>query len=67
MFQRWFARLVSGDYVAMPQDHAQAKLYKRADLQVAKDVTRFARAFHTLGYEQAYYYNSRGEKVLLEW
>ncbi len=67
MFKDWFGRLVAMDYVATPQDHSKAKLYSRKDLQAAKDLTRYARAYHTPPYEQAYYLNKKGEKIHLIW
>lgn len=67
MFQDWFARLVAIDYPSEPQNDNKAHLYTRKDLQDAKDLTRFARAFHTPGFEQAYYYNKKGEKIYLQW
>lgn len=67
MFKDNFARLVALDYTAAPQDEKRAKLYRRQDLQNARDLTRFARAFHTPPYEQAYYYNKKGEKKYIEW
>lgn len=67
MFRDWFFRLVAGEYTAAPQDHSKARLYSREDLQKAKDVTRFVRAYHLPGREQAYFYNSKGEKIHLDW
>lgn len=67
MFKHWFFALVSLKYRATPQDNRKGKLYTRAELQKAKNVTRVVRAFHTTGYEQAYYYNHIGKKIYLEW
>ena len=67
MFTEWFARLATLDYTATPQDDRKARRYTRADFQNAKDLTRFARAYHYPPYEQAYYYNAKGEKIYLVW
>jgi methionyl-tRNA formyltransferase len=67
MFQHWFTALINLDYNATPQDESKAKLYSRADLQKARNLTRFARAFQTAGYEQAYYSDRSGKKKYIEW
>ncbi len=67
MFKSWFARLISLDYIATPQDHSRAKLYFRKDLQAAKDLTRFVRAFEYPGKENAYYLTNTGEVVPLKY
>lgn len=67
MFQKWFHRIAALDYTATPQDHSKAKLYTRQDLQNAKDITRFARAFHFKDKEKAFYINSKGEKKYLNY
>lgn len=64
-FKDWFVRLVTLNYSAIPQDHSKAKLYRRADLQNAKDLSRFIRAFEFPGKECAFYINSAGQKVYL--
>ena len=67
MFKDWFVRLIALDYTATPQDHSKARLYSRKDLQEAKDLTRFVRAFTFEGKENAFYVNSKGEKKILEY
>lgn len=67
MFKDWFAKIISGDYKAVPQDHSKAKLYLRKDFKAAQDLTKFAKAFHLPGREQAYYFNRKGGKIYLEW
>lgn len=67
MFRRHFDSLLHGTYETMPQDESQARLYYRKDLDRAKDLTRFARAFHFTGKEQAYYFNAKGEKIYLKY
>ena len=65
MFQDWFIHLIQNNYTAHPQDHSKAKIYLREDLQYAKNLTRFARAFHLPGREQSYYFNKKGKKKYL--
>lgn len=67
MFKKWFVRLVTLDYTATIQDHSKAKLYTRKDLQEAKNASRLVRAFTFQDKESAYYINSRGEKIHLDY
>lgn len=67
LFAKWFVEILQNTYPRSLQDEYRAKLYTRADLQKTKDLTRFVRAFHTEGYEQAFYINSKGEKIFLQW
>lgn len=53
MFKAWIHRLVEGHYKAYPQ--ADGRIYYRKDLEKAKDLTRFKRAFTFEGKESAYY------------
>ncbi len=64
-FRSWLPNLLDGKYRAEPQDESLARIYPRKALQDARDITRIARAFHFPGKEQAYYLNSRGEKIPL--
>jgi methionyl-tRNA formyltransferase len=67
MFQRWFDRIVSGDYTVISQDKWRGRIYYRRDLEREKDLTRYARAFEFADKERAFYYNRKGEKVELVW
>lgn len=67
MFKKWFIPLINLEYKAVPQDHSQAKLYTRADLQKAKDVTPFARAYTFYDKEKAFYINRKGQKIYLDY
>jgi methionyl-tRNA formyltransferase len=67
MFFKWFDRLLEGDYTASPQDHRRARIYYRKDLEAARDLTKYVRAFTFSGRENAYYMNSKGEKIELVW
>lgn len=65
MFQMWFYAVMRGDYDAVAQDRRAGKTYYRKDLQAAKDLTRFVRAFTFEDKEPAFYINAKGEKVYL--
>ena len=66
MFKSWFVRLILGDYQAIEQMGEVYPLYTRKMWEDAHDLTRFFRAFSVQGKEQAYYINSKGEKVTLQ-
>lgn len=61
MFQLWLPRLVDGKYES--QSQVKGRIYYRKDLNEAKDLTRFARAFSFKGKDNAFYINNLGEKV----
>lgn len=63
MFQEWLPKLVRGEYKALRQKGGH--IYLRRDLEAAKDLTRYARAFHFPGKEQAYYCDTAGKKTYL--
>lgn len=67
IFKKWFVTLIKLEYKAIPQDHSQAKLYTRADLQKAKDLTPFARAYTFYEKEKAFYINRKGQKIYLDY
>lgn len=67
MFKNWFARIVDGSYPISPQKECDAHTYYRRDLRKAADLTRYVRALHFPGKEGAYYINSKGERIELEW
>jgi len=67
MFKDWFLKLIHLSYSAVPQDHSRAKLYLRKDLEQAKDITRFAKAFEFHGKEQAFYFDGNGNKIYLKY
>lgn len=48
-----------------PQE--EGKIYYRKDLEKAKDLTKYVRAFTFEGKDNCYYYNSRGGKIELIW
>ncbi len=66
LFKEWFVKLVTGKYQAFPQTGERHPLYTRKAWEDAHDLTRFFRAFSVQGREQAYYINSKGEKIFLE-
>jgi methionyl-tRNA formyltransferase len=60
MFRDWYDRLVAGDFVATEQDHSRARMYYRKDLEKARDLTRYVRAFTFTGRPNAYYEDRSG-------
>ena len=67
MFREWYHDLLSGNYVATPQQSKKYKTYYRKDLDKAKNLTRFAKAFHFPGKESAFYINQKLEKIYLNY
>ena len=67
MFKDWFLDIVAGNYCAVPQKNKSGKTYYNKDLQKAKNLTKYARAFTFPGKESAYYYNEKMEKIFLKY
>jgi len=67
MFREWLNALMTGTFAAVPQDEAFAGIHYRKELERAKDLTRHVRAFTFAGKESAYFVNSRGEKVFINY
>lgn len=67
MFRDWFERLLTGNYPIQKQDERVAKLYYRKELEIARDLTKFVRAFTFHGKPKAFYYKKNGESVELEY
>jgi len=67
MFTEWFGDLLVGNYNATKQPVENNKLYLRKDLDEAKDLSRFIRAFYFPSKESAYYYNVFGKKVYIHY
>ena len=67
MFINWYEDLLNDDYIAIPQRLSEGKIYYKKDLQKAKNLTRFARAFYFPNKENAYYYNEKSEKIYLKY
>ena len=65
MFKNWYVDLLNNDYTAVPQRLSEGTIYYKEDLQNAKNLTRFARAFTFPGKENAFYYNEKSEKIYL--
>ena len=45
MFQSWFHKLLKEDYISSPQNEVEANIYYHKDLNKAKDLTKYYRAF----------------------
>jgi methionyl-tRNA formyltransferase len=67
MFKKWFAKLVSGEYSVTSQDASLARTYFRKDLRNVSDLTKYVRALHFPGKDGAFYVNSNGERIELQW
>ncbi len=67
MFKGLYSDLLQGHYTAIPQKKGQGTFYYRKDLQRAKNLTRFIRAFHFPGKEAAYYFNNRSQKIYINY
>lgn len=65
MFKYWFPRLLKEEYQLKYQK--QEKLHCEKDIEEAKNLTRFVKAFHFPGKESTYYYNSEGEKIYIDY
>ena len=67
LFQRWFRLLLKGAYRAQSQRSDVARTYYRKTLREQMDLTRYARAFHFDGKEQAFWRDRNGVKHYLTW
>ena len=65
MFKDWFLDLLTENYIAVEQNLYNSKLYYRKDLNKARNITRYIKAFHFPGKESAYYINSKGTKIYI--
>lgn len=63
MFKAWLHRLVGGHYKAHPQQ--EGRTYYRKDLERARDLTRYRRAFQFEGKPHAFYL-SDGKMIYLD-
>lgn len=63
-FKNEFVNLVEEQIKPLSIDSTKPNnLYTRKDLEKAKDLTKFVRAFHHNFKEKAYYFNSKGNKI----
>lgn len=67
LFQEYFCRLLLGQYIS--RRNKGGKLYLRKDLEKAKDITRFIKAFSFSGKEPLFWIDSSGRKqhIDIEW
>ena len=65
MFKDWFLDLLTENYIAVEQHLYNSKLYYRKDLNKARNITRYIKAFHFPDKESAYYINSKGTKIYI--
>jgi methionyl-tRNA formyltransferase len=62
MFKDWFNDLINEDYKAVPQCRKHGHTYFRKDLEHAKNLTKYVKAFYFPGKESAYYLDELGNK-----
>jgi methionyl-tRNA formyltransferase len=65
LFKYSLSILATKDIITTIQE--EGKIYYRKDLEKAKDLTRYVRAFTFEGKDNCFYYNSKGEKIELKW
>ena len=63
MFTEWFIKIVTNNYTSTIQDEEKAKLYYRKDMEKIKNISKFIRAFHFPGKEDAFFYNKENKKI----
>jgi methionyl-tRNA formyltransferase len=66
MFRSWFEKLLVGEYKEKEQDSSNSAIYYRRDLNKAKDISNYIRAFTFSDKESAYFVNNDGEKVYID-
>jgi methionyl-tRNA formyltransferase len=67
MFRRWFKWLVLDDEVLSYPQEGTGHTYYRKDLDSAKNLTKYVQAFTFEGKERAYFINSEGKKIYLNY
>ena len=67
LFKKWFEFLLRDDCKGVVQSNVNAHTYYRKDLKAAQDLTRYVRAFTFGGKDKAFYTNSKGQRIELEW
>lgn len=65
MFLEWFELLCTRDLTSMYEPNEGGHLYLRKDLEAARDLTRYARAFTFSGKPNAFYITKDGLRVEL--
>tara|TARA_R110002020_G_scaffold339183_3_gene554348 strand:+ start:2486 stop:3094 length:609 start_codon:yes stop_codon:yes gene_type:complete len=67
MFKDWYIDLLNDNYIASPQALKEGNNYYIKDLQKAKNLTKFVKAFYFPEKEPAYFYNDRMEKIYIHY
>ena len=65
MFKEWFVRILEGKFTKIKQREENSRLYYRRDLHKIKDLSKYIRALHFPGKESAFYFNSEGDKIYI--
>jgi hypothetical protein len=66
MFKDWYIDLVKEEYTAIPQPQSSARTYYRKNLDHAKDLSKYIRAFYFPDKEPAYYFDNSNTKRYIE-
>jgi hypothetical protein len=66
MFQEWFVKLVTGDYITSAQQ-TPVKIYYKKRLDRIKDISHLVRGLYFPEKESLYFYNKYGEKVYVSY
>lgn len=67
MFSDWYTDLLRQNYVARPQNFRDGKMFYKKDLQKVRNLTKFARAFYFPNKKKAFYYNSKSQKIDIDY
>ena len=66
LFKEYFCKIVTGDYETKAVKKKPNSLYTRKMLDDARDITRLMRAMYFPGKEGLYYYDSEGNKTIID-
>lgn len=67
MFKQWLPRLCTGGTLVARDQPSEGRTYFRKDLEDLKDLSKIVRALTFRGKESAYFINSRGEKIYIDY
>ena len=65
MFIDWYHDILNENYTAVKQTK-KYKIYNQKDLENAKNITKYIKAFHFPGKESMYYINKDGNKIFID-
>ena len=65
MFKDWYHDILNQNFTAIKQTK-KYKMYNQKDLENAKNITKYIKAFHFPGKESMYYINKDGNKIFID-